>query len=96
MISSKLRPPDRPRIIVHEDRFPLEKEFVVSRNQTAAEVVYVEILEGTRRGRGEAVPYARYGETVASVIEAIEEIAPRVETGLVTRRNIERELPPGA
>ena len=97
MISSKLRPPDRPRITVHEDRFPLERELVAAHGgMTAAEVVYVEILEGTRRGRGEAVPYARYGETVASVIEAIEEIAPRVETGLVTRRNIERELPPGA
>ena len=97
MISSVLRPPDRPRLTVHEDRFPLEKEFVIARGGKAvAEVVYVEILEGTRRGRGEAVPYARYGESIASVIEAVEAIAPRVETGLVTRRNLERELPPGA
>src|SRR5579859_2780290 len=97
MISSLLRPPDRPRLTVHEARFPLERAFTIARgSKTAAHVVSVEILDGTRRGRGESVPYARYGETVESVIETIEQLAPAIETGMVNRRNLERELPPGA
>jgi len=97
MISSLLRPPDRPRVAVHEDRFPLDRAFTIARgSKDAARVVYVEILDGTRRGRGEAVPYARYGETVEAVIEAIEARAPDIETGMLNRRNLARELPPGA
>ena len=97
MISSLLRPPDRPRVNVHEDRFPLDRAFTIARgSKDAARVVYVEILDGTRRGRGEAVPYARYGETVEGVIEAIEARAPDIETGMLNRRNLTRELPPGA
>jgi len=97
MISSLLRPPDRPRLTVHEDVFPLDKAFTIARgSKTAARVVTVEILDGTRRGRGECVPYPRYGETVESVIETIERLAPNVETGMITRRNLARELPAGA
>ncbi|MEI9984911.1 MAG: N-acetyl-D-Glu racemase DgcA [Aliidongia sp.] len=47
-------------------------------------------------GRGESVPYARYGETVEGVIETIESLAPSIETGMLNRRNLARELPPGA
>ena len=97
MISSLLRPPDRPRVNVHEDRFPLDRAFTIARgSKEVARVVYVEILEGTRRGRGEAVPYGRYDETVEGVVAAIEAVAPDIETGMLNRRNLTRELPPGA
>ncbi|PXA91134.1 dipeptide epimerase [Caulobacter sp. D4A] len=47
---------------------PLAAPFRISRGvKTAAEVVVVEIAEGGHVGRGESVPYARYGETVAGV-----------------------------
>jgi L-alanine-DL-glutamate epimerase-like enolase superfamily enzyme len=96
MIAS-LRPPDRPRLSVHEDRFPLEQAFTIARGaKTIARVVLVEILDGTRRGRGECVPYARYGETVESVVATVESVAQAVETGMITRRNLARSLPPGA
>ncbi len=39
--------------------------------RTVAEVVVVELSDGTHRGRGEAVPYSRYGETPDSVAEAV-------------------------
>jgi L-alanine-DL-glutamate epimerase-like enolase superfamily enzyme len=92
-----LRAPERPRVSVRHDVFPLEKTFAIARGgKTEAHVVYVEINEGTKRGRGECVPYARYGETVESVIETIERLAPGIETGLITRRSLQRELPPGA
>ena len=57
----------------HES-WPLEKPFAISRGtKTAADVVVCEITmdEGVS-GRGECVPYARYGESVEGVIEDIE------------------------
>ena len=48
-------------------------EFRISRgSKSSAEVVVVEITDGETIGRGECVPYGRYGETVDSVITAIE------------------------
>jgi L-alanine-DL-glutamate epimerase-like enolase superfamily enzyme len=95
MIASSLRPPDRPRLTAHEDLFPFDRMFA-GPGASAARVVSVEILHGTKRGRGECVPDARRGETAENVIEAIEHLAPGVETGMITRRNLARELPPGA
>jgi len=57
----------------HES-WPLEKPFAISRGtKTAADVVVCEITmdEGVS-GRGECVPYARYGESVEGVIADIE------------------------
>ena len=94
---SILTPPDRPHLAVRSESFPLEKSFVIARGaKDRAEVVLVELTEGTKRGRGECVPYARYGETVESVIQQIESVAQSVETGMTTRRSLQRALPPGA
>ena len=60
-----------------------------------AEIVLVEIEENGRRGRGECVPYARYGETPAEVVRAIEAIAAEIEAGL-DRAELQQRLPPGA
>ena len=95
MIASALRPPDRPRLSAHEDRFPLDQALARGRD-SPARVVYVEILDGTKRGRGECVPCERCGETIEGVIEAIEQLAPGVETGMITRRNLASALPAGA
>ncbi len=73
--------------------WPLREAFVISRgSKTAAEVVVVEIFDGTYRGRGEAVPYARYGETVAGVLDQIHATTERVST----RSDLVRYLKPGA
>lgn len=94
---SVMRPPDRPRIAARQESFPLERRFSIARgSKVAAEVVLVEITEASRRGRGECVPYARYGETIESVIAAVEAIAPSIETGMLNRRGLQRALPPGA
>jgi len=42
------------------------------------------------------VPCERCGETIEGVIEAIEQLAPGVETGMITRRNLASALPAGA
>ena len=55
--------------------FPLKKAFRISRGaKKSAEVVTVELIERGLKGRGEAVPYARYGESVQSVLEQIDAI----------------------
>lgn len=50
--------------------------------KSEAHVVVAEVSDGHCRGRGEAVPYARYGETVAGVVAALEAAAPAVAAGL--------------
>jgi L-alanine-DL-glutamate epimerase-like enolase superfamily enzyme len=57
--------------------------------------VVAELGAGKARGRGECVPYARYGETVAHVSMAIEALRPRIEAGL-THSDLQAAMPPGA
>jgi L-alanine-DL-glutamate epimerase-like enolase superfamily enzyme len=84
------------RLSVRRDVFKLEKPFAISRgSRTVAEVVVVEIHDGALRGRGESVPYARYGETVDGVVAALEAMAERVAEGL-DRAGLLGAMPPGA
>ncbi|MCB1526177.1 MAG: dipeptide epimerase [Hyphomicrobiaceae bacterium] len=57
----------------HRDSFALREPFVISRGtKTHANVVVAELSHKTGCvGRGEAVPYARYGETMQAVCDAI-------------------------
>jgi L-alanine-DL-glutamate epimerase-like enolase superfamily enzyme len=85
-----------PRLTVHAERWPLAAAFVIARGaKTEAEVVVAEIADGAHRGRGEAVPYARYGETVEGVVAEVEGLADEVAQGL-TREALQTRLPPGA
>ena len=68
---------------VRIERWPLAGAFTISRGtKTEAVVVAVEFGDGTHRGRGECVPYARYGETPDGVVAAIEAIRPALRGGL--------------
>ena len=58
-------------------------------------VVLATVSEGTARGRGECVPYARYGETPESVAAAIEAVRPAIEAG-ADRAALQHLLPAGA
>ena len=60
-------------ISVEAERFPIAGTFTISRgSKTEAEVLTCTITEGKHSGRGECVPYRRYGETMESVRQAIE------------------------
>ena len=84
------------RLTVRRESWPLAQPFVISRgSRTTAEVVVVELVAGAHRGRGESVPYARYGETVEGVLAAIEALSPAVAQGL-DRPGLQAALPPGA
>ena len=54
---------------VASESWPIAGSFAISRGaKTVAEVVTVTLEEGGLTGRGECVPYPRYGETVAGVV----------------------------
>src|SRR6266487_4109374 len=61
--------PSPQRLSVTRRAWPLARPFAISRgSKTTAEVVVAEIFDGDVRGRGECVPYPRYGESVDSVV----------------------------
>jgi L-Ala-D/L-Glu epimerase len=68
---------------VRIERWPLARAFSISRgSKTEAVVVVAELADGGHRGRGECVPYARYGETPEGVAAAIEAMRSAVQQGL--------------
>jgi L-alanine-DL-glutamate epimerase-like enolase superfamily enzyme len=78
------------------ERWPIAGSFGISRGtKTEAVVVVAELADGRARGRGECVPYLRYGETVESVIAQIEAIRPQIESDL-DRCALQAVMPPGA
>ena len=64
-------------------------------SKTHADVVYVELAKGEARGHGECVPYARYGESIDSVVELIESLRADIEQDL-DRHALQKALPAGA
>ncbi|MEK9671819.1 MAG: N-acetyl-D-Glu racemase DgcA [Rhodospirillaceae bacterium] len=90
------------RLSAVDQAWPLARPFVISRGaKYTAQVVVAEIEEGTGAdgaplaGRGECVPYSRYGETVESVILQIASVADAVAGG-ISRGALHELLPPGA
>ena len=72
---------------VRVERWPIAGSFAISRGaKTEAVVVVAELSDGTHRGRGECVPYARYGETVEGVAAAIAAMAADIAGGLDRER----------
>jgi len=81
---------------VKVETFPIAGEFRISRERrTEATVVVAEIADGEHLGRGEAVPYSRYAESVAGVVADIEAMAERVAAGL-DRETLRQIMPAGA
>jgi L-Ala-D/L-Glu epimerase len=81
---------------VRIERWPLAGAFTISRgSKTEAVVVVAELGDGTHRGRGECVPYARYNETPEGVAAAIEAMAPALQRGL-RRIDLQSTMPAGA
>ncbi|MFZ0621889.1 MAG: N-acetyl-D-Glu racemase DgcA, partial [Pseudolabrys sp.] len=70
--------------------------FGISRgSKTEAVVVVAELSDGQARGRGECAPYARYGESIESVMTQINAMRPQLEAGL-DRSALQTAMPPGA
>jgi len=75
---------------------PLHTPFRISRGtKTAAQVVTVALGQDGVTGRGECVPYPRYGENEESTILAIEAARDAIEQG-ATRQELLAIMPAGA
>jgi L-alanine-DL-glutamate epimerase-like enolase superfamily enzyme len=78
------------QVSVTRDVFRLAQVFTISRgSRTEAQVLTVTVSDGVHAGRGECVPYARYGETLDSVMA-------QIEGASVTDRAALAALPAGA
>ena len=74
----------------------LDKPFVIARgSRTATEVVKVSIQDGPFMGHGEAVPNARYAETVSSTTTELHIITAKLHAGF-KRENLRELMPAGA
>ena len=81
---------------VRTESWPIAGSFTIARGaKTEAQVVVAEITDGSAIGRGECVPYARYGETVAGVAAALSAMGQAVSGGL-DRRALQHAMPAGA
>ena len=68
------------QIKVTHESWPIRGSFTISRgSRTTAEVLLVTLQTGGCVGRGEAVPYARYGETMEQSQAELEARLKRME-----------------
>lgn len=83
-------------LVARSDAYPLATPFRISRGvKTVAEVVTVEIAAGGLIGRGEGVPYPRYGESVEGSLGEIAEVVSAIEGG-ISRAELQALMAPGA
>jgi L-alanine-DL-glutamate epimerase-like enolase superfamily enzyme len=76
--------------------WPIKGEFRLSRgSRTAVEALQLTLTCDGFTGRSEAIPYARYNESVASVVQQLEPIISRLERDL-TPETLIHLLPAGA
>lgn len=81
--------------LTHE-RWPLRHAFIIARgSRTQADVVTVTLRQNGFSGRGECLPYARYGESVASVMAQIDSLRASLAAGM-TRAELQDALSAGA
>jgi len=96
MTSSKL-----PTLDARIEHWPIEGNFTISRGaKTEAVVVVAEVTHANTTGRGECVPYPRYGETPEATLAAIlgmtDAIASGFGAGGLDRRALQAAMPPSA
>lgn len=78
------------------DTFALHRPFRIARGtKIAADVITVTVAQGDVVGRGEGVPYPRYGEDVPSALAQVESMRGFIERG-GTRDELLAAMPPGA
>ncbi|HEX2366143.1 MAG TPA: N-acetyl-D-Glu racemase DgcA [Bradyrhizobium sp.] len=85
-----------PTLDVRIERFPIAGSFTISRGaKTEAVTVVAELRQGDRAGRGECVPYPRYGETPEETLKTLEAIREAVSEGF-DRQALQTAMPAGA
>lgn len=83
-------------LAVAVERWPIAGGFTIARGtKTEAVVVVASLTRGGVAGRGECVPYARYGESVEGVAAAVEAMGEALAHG-VDRAALLEAMPAGA
>ena len=78
------------------ERWPIAGSFTISRGaKTEAVTVVAEVSRGGHTGRGECVPYPRYGETPEATLAALQAMQEPLSRGL-DRNALQAAMPPGA
>jgi L-Ala-D/L-Glu epimerase / N-acetyl-D-glutamate racemase len=85
-----------PTLAVRIGRWPLAGTFTISRGaKTEAVTVVAEVSRGGHTGRGECLPYPRYGETPEAALKALQAMQEQLARGL-DRSALQAAMPPGA
>src|ERR1700722_17824516 len=85
-----------PTLAARIERWPIAGSFTISRGaKTEAVTVVAEISRGSHTGRGECVPYARYGETPEATLAALLSMREPLRRGL-DRQALQAAMPAGA
>jgi L-alanine-DL-glutamate epimerase-like enolase superfamily enzyme len=91
MTSSRL-----PTLSARIERWPIAGSFTISRGaKTEAVTVVAQVSHGSHAGRGECVPYPRYGESPEATLAALQAMQEAVARGL-DRTALQAAMPPGA
>jgi L-Ala-D/L-Glu epimerase len=84
-------------LCISAQQFPIAGRFTISRGaKTEAAVVLVTLATQAAIGWGECVPYARYGETIDSVIAQLESVNAAVSAADLISLDARSLLPAGA
>jgi L-alanine-DL-glutamate epimerase-like enolase superfamily enzyme len=85
-----------PILLARIERWPIAGSFTISRGaKTEAVTVVAEVSQGGLTGRGECVPYPRYGETAEATLAALQAMQEALRRGL-GRPALQAAMPPGA
>lgn len=88
--------PHPQRLKVIRRAWPLARPLMTADGiRTTVDVVVAELSDGDSSGRGEAVPLLRYGESIDSVVAALEAMKGAIFSGL-NHDTLQSALPPGA
>lgn len=83
------------RLTARIETWPITGTFRIARGaKSEAEVILVELEEDGILGRGECVPYARYGETVAGVLATVRSFGDNAST--IDHAGLGKTISPGA
>lgn len=89
-------PPGAVSLSVRIERWPIAGTFTISRGaKTEAVVVVAEVSQSGLTGRGECVPYPRYGETPEATSQAIQAMQEPLAGGM-DRIALQARMPAGA
>jgi L-alanine-DL-glutamate epimerase-like enolase superfamily enzyme len=85
-----------PKLKARIERWPIAGAFTISRGaKTEAVTVVAEVSHGGLTGRGECVPYPRYGETPEAALDALKSMREPMRRGL-DRAALQTAMPAGA